>query len=91
MFKSLVFLINSGKLFRGEGPTNEIVFCPMFVSQKGILSFEKFVLYLFYNVEQIQKFENSEIQKLKNSEICFSNKIILIYITFRAFSSPDIV
>ena len=38
MFRLSVFLINSAKLFH-RGPTNKTAFCPMFILQKGILSF----------------------------------------------------
>ena len=44
VFKLSVFLINSGKLFLREGPTNEIAFCSMFVLRKGILSFANLFL-----------------------------------------------
>ena len=44
MLKFFVFLINSGKLFHGEGPMNEIAFCPMFVFQEEILSFANLFL-----------------------------------------------
>ena len=33
------FLVNSGKLFHREGPTNEIAFSAMFVLRKEVLSF----------------------------------------------------
>ena len=44
VFKLFALLIESGKLFQIEGPIYEIAFCPMFVSQKGFLSLEKFFL-----------------------------------------------
>ena len=50
----------------------------MFVLQKGILSFEKFMSCIY----SIDTNSMDQIQKFENSEICFSNKIILIYCLF---------
>ena len=43
-------------MFHGEGPTNEIAFCPMFVLRKGILSFANLFL-----VSTLQCGANSKI------------------------------
>ena len=67
MFKLSVFLINSGKLFHREGPTNEIAFCPMFVLRKGILSFANLflvsILQCGVNLKFLQIIKTSVIDK----------------------------
>ena len=47
VFKLSFLKINSGNLFRREGQTDEIALCPMFVLQKGILSFDAYPFFAF--------------------------------------------
>ena len=63
-----VFLINSGKLFHREGPTNEIAFWPMFVLRKGILS----LAYLFL-ISILQCLANSKIYFRWQEQVLLTN------------------